>query len=69
VTLPDTVYVVTRVNAWSSLSVHGTPLSPPNAGGAPGPVGFLPVFTDKAVAEAWAGDPTLVLAMTNQKPA
>ena len=65
VVIPETVYVVTRVHTWAMATHAGKPLVPPEDPDQP--VGFLPVFADRALAEQWAGDPALVLPMSSKK--
>ena len=63
--LPETVYVVTRLHTWAMANQGGKPLIPSKDPDQP--IGFLPVFADRKMAEDWAGDPSLVIPMTSTK--
>lgn len=51
--MSDSFWVVMRAHEWSSITVGGYPLSAPTGG----PCRFLPVFSTRAEAIAFAGTP------------
>ena len=50
----ETFFIVQVLRRWRSLTVLGLPLE--GELGAPGCVGFMPIFKDRASAEQWKVD-------------
>lgn len=67
--MPESVVAVSRVYAWSVLTSDGVPLSQPTCSdGRAAPIGFMPVFANKADASTWESHSALLLTMEMAKP-